>query len=196
MVLLPAAASSKSCSEAFRLVKEDGTLRLYERWTAAGVREIKAVFRVKAVIPAVVALLQNEKQGTSWNSGTTSYKIVRHPGDSGWITYVRYNIPWPLSDQDCCLGYVYRGRDNGGTAELMFESVSSSHFPVYPNITRITGTKGRWILEEQPQGVLQITYFITTDRSKTIPRWVSDPIIHDNLFKTMSRFKGLLEKGV
>ncbi len=43
-------------------------------------------------------------------------------------------------------------------------------------------------------GNVKVTYLITTDRSREIPRWVSDPIVHNNLIKTMSKFKTLAEQ--
>jgi hypothetical protein len=79
-------------------------------------------------------------------------------------------------------------------AVVHFESTAHEKFPVQTKITRISGTKGKWMLEEKKKGITQITYFISTDRSTTLPRWVSDPIVRNNLFETMTAFKNILEK--
>lgn len=180
----------------FKLVKKDNAISLYERWIpgAGGenVREIKAVFLVNTAVPAVVGLFKDQLHGKDWNANASEYKIAPATDPHHWITYIRYDIPWPVDDQDCCL--LYRLRENNGSAEVVFESITDQRFPLCNKTTRITGTRGKWLLEPTPEGPMRITYIVTTDRSRKIPRWVSDPIIHDNLFRTMTKFKGLLEK--
>ncbi|HEY9256704.1 START domain-containing protein [Chitinophaga sp.] len=183
----------------FKLVKQDNAIALYERWIpgAAGenVREIKAVFVVKAAVPAVVGLFKNQARGMEWNTNASDYKIAAASDLQHWITYIKYDIPWPMDDQDCCLLYQYHELGaEGRAAEIIFESTDDGRFPVGSKTTRITGTRGKWIMEPAARGQMKITYMVTTDRSRKIPRWVSDPIIHDNLFRTMTKFKSLLEK--
>lgn len=183
----------------FKLVKQDNAIALYERWIpgAGGenVREIKAVFVVKTAVPSVIGLFKNQARGMEWNTNASDYKIAAASNAQHWITYIKYDIPWPMDDQDCCLLYQYHEpAGEGGATEIIFESTADSRFPLCNKTTRITGTRGKWIMEPATGGQMKITYMVTTDRSKKIPRWVSDPIIHDNLFRTMTRFKSLLEK--
>ena len=189
-----------SISGEYKLVKRDNVLSLYERWMPGAdgesVREIKAVFEVKAAIPAVIALFKDQDQGREWNINASDYRIANGSDTRHWITYIKYDIPWPMDDQDCCLLYQYHEpAGKGETAEVMFLSTTDSRFPLLHKTTRITGTKGKSLMEPQAAGQLKITYTVTTDRSKKIPRWVSDPIIHDNLFRTMTKFKVLLENN-
>jgi hypothetical protein len=144
----------------------------------------------------VVALFRDQHQGREWNINASDYRVAAGNDAQHWITYIKYDIPWPMDDQDCCLLYHYReAAAKGETAEVEFLSTTDHRFPRLPKTTRITGTKGKWQMEPQAAGQLKITYTVTTDRSKTIPRWVSDPIIHDNLFRTMTKFKSLLENN-
>lgn len=193
MLIRPAVAHSFS-TDAFKLVKQQGTTSLYERWINSGgaeVREIKAEFIARTDAVSVVDLFKNESKGTQWNTCAKAYRIIPFADPHRWVTYIKYDIPWPMKDQDCLLNYQFR--EHGSVAEIEFESTDRQEFPIRSNVSRITGTRGRMILETQHTGDMKITYLITTDRSSNIPRWVSDPIIHDNLFKTITRFKGLLE---
>jgi hypothetical protein len=200
VLLLSSLLFAGTISGDYKLVKHNSVLSLYERWIpgAGGetVREIKAVFEVKATLPAVVALFRNQALGREWNINASDYRIAAGTDAQHWITYIKYDIPWPMDDQDCCLLYHYREpAAKGETAEVAFLSITDTRFPRLPKTTRITGTQGKWQMEPQAAGQLKITYTVTTDRSKTIPRWVSDPIIHDNLFRTMTKFKSLLENN-
>ncbi|WP_161596777.1 START domain-containing protein [Chitinophaga vietnamensis] len=193
-LLLPLLAESAGV-DTFRLVKKDAVIALYERWISTGsgdkVREIKAVFQVKTNVAAVIGLFKDQQKGREWNINACEYRIIPSNDTSSWLTYIRYNIPWPMDDQDACLHYHYQS--SGTQSEVAFESATNSRFPVQHNTTRITGTRGKWIMEEQGAGTLQVTYLVTTDRNKKVPRWIADPVIHDHLFKTMTRFKSLLE---
>ncbi|MBS0032037.1 START domain-containing protein [Chitinophaga sp. 22321] len=182
----------------FKLVKHDQAISLYERWIpgAGGenVREIKAIFQVKAAVPAIIGLFKDQARGRDWNTNAADYKIAAASDPKHWITYIKYDIPWPMDDQDCCLLYRCQEPAATGATEVIFESTADGRFPLHDKTSRITGTRGKWIIEPVNNGQMKVTYMVTTDRSKKIPRWVSDPIIHDNLFKTMTKFRSLLEK--
>ncbi len=176
----------------FRLVKQSGGIFLYERWIAAAshekVREIKAVFLVRASRAGIVSLLKDPVKGREWNVNAKEYRVLPLPEGDRWISYIQYDIPWPFDNQDCCL--FFQRTDSGVT----FQSVRHSAFPEKDGIMRLTGTKGKWVLENMHSGNVKVTYFITTDRSRKIPRWVSDPIVHNNLVQTMTKFKTLAEQ--
>ena len=183
----------------YKLVKQDEVLSLYERWIPGGegeqVREIKAVFAVKSDVESVINLLIDQARGKEWNINAQKYSVI-HKGDrTNWITYTKYSIPWPFGDQDCCLSYSVRKEAGNPRAGLIsFESVLNNQFPVTTSVTRITGTKGKWQLEDGGNGHMKVTYIVSTNRSKKVPRWISDPIVRNNLFNTMTTFRNILEK--
>lgn len=183
----------------YKLVKKDAVLSLYERWIPGGqgelVREIKAVFVVKSDVESVINLLTDQARGKDWNINAEKYNVL-HSGDrTNWITYTRYSIPWPFGNQDCCLSYkVQKDASNLRTGIIGFESTLNNQFPVTASATRITGTKGMWLLEDAGNGHMKVSYIISTHRSKKVPRWISDPVVRNNLFATMSTFKSILEK--
>lgn len=179
-------------TEEFRLVKQSGNIFLYERWIAAGndekVREIKAVFLVRASRTSLISLLKDPAKGREWNVNAKEYRILPLPEANRWISYIQYDIPWPFDNQDCCLAFQCTD------SEVSFQSTQHSAFPEKSGIMRLSGTRGKWLLENMHSGNVKVTYLITTDRSRKIPRWVSDPIVHSNLIKTMSKFKTLAEQ--
>ncbi len=200
-LLLPALFCINFCSAGdFKLIKAERNISLYERWVRHNghtVRELKADFTVKAATARdVVALLKNPAKWARWNTNASNYKIAYTGNDAVWLTYVRYKIPWPMDDQDCSLKYTFNKSDlNSPVCNIYFEAFATEKFPVVKNVTRITGTLGKWMVEKLSNGSLKITYQIVTDKSASVPRWVSDPIVHDNLFKTISEFRKLLEQA-
>lgn len=185
-------------TDEFKLVKYQNSVALYERWVQHNgeeVRELKAEFTIKAQDKeAFIQLLRDEKKGLAWNANVINYRVLPGKTSRQWMVYLKYDIPWPLNDNDCLLSFSYANPEpDEKVTEILFSSTESSHFPVTEGVNRITGTKGKWILEDIG-GSFKVTYFIATDRSRTIPRWISDPLIHDNLCRTMTAFKRLLEE--
>ncbi|WP_315820327.1 START domain-containing protein [Paraflavitalea speifideaquila] len=183
----------------FKLVKQDEVLSLYERWIPGGqgeqVREIKAVFIVRSDVESVINLLIDQAKGKEWNTNARKYNVLHTGNRTNWITYTRYSVPWPFGDQDCCLSYnVHKESANPRMAVISFESALNNQFPVTTSVTRITGTKGKWLLEDAGYGHMKISYIVSSHRSKKVPRWIADPIVRNNLFTTMTTFKSILEK--
>lgn len=73
-------------AEEFTLVKQSGGIFLYERWIAAAnhekVREIKAVFLVRASRAGVVSLLKDPVKGREWNVNAKEYRVLPLPEDT------------------------------------------------------------------------------------------------------------------
>lgn len=191
------ATTARHKADEFRLLKRRHAIALYERWIRHNgneVRELKAEFTARTdKAENLVRLLKNESLGLEWNSDARIYEVVEGKEPDAWLLYLQYDIPWPLDDYDCLLAYRYEETPgNGILAEISFKSITSDRFPVSGSVSRITGIQGKWVLEEQA-GCLKVTYLLATDRNEKVPRWVADPIVHDNMFKTMTKFRNCLE---
>lgn len=184
----------------FKIIKKQGAITLYERWitgtTREPVRELKAEFLVESDIESVISLLKNQPAGITWNKNASLYKIANTLNATQWINYIKYNMPAMFDDQECCLLYKMPPSFsvNQEVCVINFESTACQLFPLNADVKRITGINGQWRLEQQQNHLLKITYIISSDRNTNIPRFISDPIVHNNLFNTMGNFKNILEK--
>lgn len=179
----------------YTLVKQEGGIFLYEKWIAVPggqtVRELKVVFYAKTGPDRVLAVLKDPAKGKEWNQRVKEHQVLEEKGKPGWITYTHYSIPWPVGDQDCCLAYTLRKNDR--YTELLFTGTSHPLFPQRENTGRIGGIQGKWLLEQQMNGLLKVTYTICSDKSKKLPKWVTDPVIHNNMIKSIGKFITILE---
>jgi hypothetical protein len=192
---LRALGHQSSDTTAFSLVKTSDGVSLYERWysTAGGdrARELRARFFVKADPMAAVALIRDERRGTGWNTGTKIYRVVSSDS-AAWLCHIEYNLPWPLSDQECVLLFNERFEDR--CVEVAFRGVDHPAFTARRNVQRIEDISGKWIFIRTQNGIA-VEYFITTKPSSTLPAWVTDPIIRSNLISTLTSFRAILEAG-
>lgn len=188
-----AGRQESSDTTAFTLVKTYDGVRLYERWySIAGgeqARELKARFDVKSDAAAAVALIRDQGRGTTWNSRTKKYRILPS-GTDAWLCHIEYDFPWPVSDQDCVLEFSERLID--GFLEVSFKGMDDPAFPARHNVQRIRNIAGKWVFRRAEDGI-SVEYFITTKPSTTLPAWITDPIIRNNLMTTLTSFRGILE---
>ena len=181
-------------STGYILAKKAKGIELYEKWidisSELKAREVKVVYTVQATMESAAALLDNEAKAIHWNKGSRLYRIIPMD-DNSWGSYIQYDLPWPLDNQDCVLQYnaYYLAYNN---IVIDFRSVDHEIFPTLKNVSRLDKVKGRWTFKETPNGT-RVEYLITTTPSTTLPRWVTDPIVRNNLIDTMDEFRNILE---
>jgi hypothetical protein len=177
----------------FVLVKENDGISIYERWLTIKpdqqAREIKATFLLRARPNEAVALIKDESRGRQWNKNTRAYKIISQ-NDNNWFGYIQYDLPWPVSNQDCVL--QYNQNYSGNSLRVEFHEARHPSFPIQKRIQRIPEINGRWIFTETEMGVA-VEYYISTTPSTTLPGWLTDPIIRNNLIETLQVFREILE---
>ena len=176
----------------FVLVKTVKGINLYERWLmiAPGepAREVKAVFTVDAEMGEVASLIKDESLALQWNKNTKVYSVNLVDYDV-WICYIQYDLPWPVSNQDCVLQYAQHYQAD--KINIHFNGTDHPLFPLRDGVDRIHEIKGKWVVTRS-EGNIKIEYYVTTTPSKTLPRWITDPIIRNNLIETMLAFRKIL----
>jgi len=176
----------------FKLVKVKGGVHLYERWVEIGpglkVRELKAEFTTEAGVETLLGLLSDASRAYRWMQALEEFRLVEKQGPKVWTSYIRYKVPWPLEDQDVVLKYQVSAVN--GLHSVSFQSVTNASCPVKEGVTRMQGVSGSWNFQPQNSGQTKVTYFIITRNRSNMPRWLTDPIIQDNLLDTMIAFNG------
>lgn len=188
---------SYSYASDFEKVGEQKQVTLYERWipseTGEQVRELKAEFTIQSDLATIVQLLKDEAKGKNWNVNATDHRIRSTSNPAHWLTYTLYDIPWPFDDQDCLVRYELKNSQS--QTIIGFESILDKRFPIKTKVDRVTGVQGSWVLKQIDRGRIRVVYRITSDRSSKVPRWISDKVIHSNLYSTMAAFKAEAEKA-
>jgi hypothetical protein len=146
---------------------------------------------VNATPAQAVALLKDQSKGSKWNRRTEIYKVLPSANENSWISYVLYDLPWPVGDQDLCLQYTMKASPN--VTEVLFQSVTSNQFPVMKGAGRISGTRGKWLFEKNGKEKMKVTYIVSANRNSKLPRVITDPLVRDNMIESMDLFTSLLE---
>ncbi|MFZ6013430.1 MAG: hypothetical protein ACOYXT_24015, partial [Bacteroidota bacterium] len=184
-------------AEGFQLVREDGDIRIYERWIIfpksnppIKAREVKGDWFVSASLEDAAAMLGDEKKITQWQDHVTEFKVYPQ-NDTVWFEYSYHDIPWPVSDQDHFLEYNLKEK-NPNELFITFESkVNNLLAPVREGVTRMQ-LSGSWRLTQVNSQKVKVSYRILS-KPIGIPRIFTDPVIRNNLMSTIKAYTKVLE---
>lgn len=191
--------SQPGTNDGFELVRHEDSIVVYERWVTfpksnppISAREVKSEFFIRGNMQDALSLIQDESQIGVWQKHVSEFKVYRQ-SDSVWHEYSYHDIPWPVSDQDHFLQYTIQESPHGGLF-ILFESVPNEKLaPPRKGVSRMT-LSGSWYFEELGPGKIKATYRILS-MPGNVPRFVTDPVIRNNLMSTVRAYISILESG-
>lgn len=186
--------------DGFELVRDEDNISVYERWVTfpksnppVTAREVKSEFYIKGDIHNALSLMRDESKIGAWQKHVSEFKIYPRT-DSVWHEYSYHDIPWPVSDQDHFLRYTIRDPVEKDGIFLTFETVHDKKLaPERKNVSRMT-LAGSWYFQTLPDGRMKVTYRILS-MPGNLPRFITDPVIRNNLLSTVKSYIKILESG-
>ena len=105
-----------------------------------------------------------------------------------WVSYLVFDMPWPLKKQDlivkCNLTW-----DMEHEVYLISLLSAPEYIPRKKGVKRIEHFDGTWSLQQSDLNVTQVEYVAAAAGKSPLPRWVTEPIVHNNLIKLMSNLR-------
>ncbi len=180
-------------------VKKAGNITIYERWLIfpksdppVKAREVKTEFTYNNSIYAGLHLIQSELKIKQWQDHVSEFKVFKQKDTTTWFEYSYHDIPWPVSDQDHLLVYKlnHLAPDN---LFIAFESIVDDKLAaVKKGVTRMH-LSGSWQLQKIGPNKVKATYRILST-PLNIPKFLTDPIIRNNMMTTIEEYISILEK--
>ncbi len=184
----------------FLLARADEHVAIYYRWMEAGdnrmARQLKAVFTVESTPEAVLSVIRDDRSFTGWMSGTKTYYRVKSVDVNQWYSYVQFEVPWPLNNQDCILRYTLQEKKEEQSFHVEIQG-TPAYMKEFEGVKRISHLQIRWILTRTAQNQTRVEYYVFSNQVSKVPKKITDPIIQGNLLRTMNAFRNtVLERRV
>jgi hypothetical protein len=182
----------KAAETEYKLLKVDNNIFLYSKWVPVDdtrlARRLKVVFVVEGSAAGILSELRHDETFSQWMKNCKSYYRVRTVSLNDWYSYVQYSVPWPLYNQDLILHYMVRDTQEKGTTRIQIEGVPNL-IKTFDRVTRIMNFDGEWIMQELENNKVRVEYSMFTNIKPSFPLWITDPIIQNNLLRTMGAFR-------
>jgi len=196
-IILPGMASdpvirnTTAAAPAYTLAKSESGINLYTRWLPVddtrSARQVKVCFAVDAPMAAVQATLLDDAQVSLWMKGTCEYRRLTDTTAGMWHTYIRFSIPWPLNDQDCIIRYAVV-KQTPSCYEITIDG-EPGFLELKDGVKRISHMTGSWKLMHVSPSRTLVEYTIFSAEPSSFPKWITDPIIQNNMIDSMEAFR-------
>ena len=181
----------------YQLIKKDESIMLYSRWIKVTdelyTRQLQAVFTIHSSVQHIVSVIRNEKLASSWIKGAVTFYHIKQTSSDQWYTYTLFKIPWPFESQDIVSRYKLIKPDDE-SLNILIVSVPDL-IPVKQNTSRVIHYEAIWKLVAAGNGITRVEYSVFSNQAPVYPRWITDPIIQNNLINSLSALRNLSEKS-
>jgi hypothetical protein len=178
----------------WRLAREDYGIKIFTRWVNVHdnlkVRQLKGEMIVDRPVAHVAELIVDEDVVPQWLNRVLEHKNLKESGPDEFITYTLFNLPWPFENQDLVAKNIV---SKSGEGTIIKIDGMPEFIPEKQGVSRIEEFEGLWRLTRLNNGKTKVEYTIITKTKPIAPRWITDPIINNNFWTTMSNLQKMLE---
>lgn len=194
-VLIVSSFSADGQATDWELQIDKKDIKIFSRWKEQTgdhkVREIKATFTVTASPEKLITILKDADKAADWMVGAKTSALLAVHSPTSWYAYTEFDLPWPLQNQDLVAHYKL-DPSNHKVKKINIEA-HPDYRPEYDKIERMQHFEACWSFEPIGDGQTRIVYCAFTYRKPSAPRWISDPVVQNSLWKTMNGFREIAE---
>jgi hypothetical protein len=151
----------------------------------AGLNAVKAHSTFKVSGNDIVNYLLSTERQIKDIPNCVYSKILKQEGDSVFIFYQKYDLPWPISDRDI----VYKVVITKTASSIIVNSeVIPNYLPINPHFIRVKELVAHWDLTNKPGNITDACYMVIANPAGSIPAWFLNLFLVDgpyNSFKLM-----------
>lgn len=179
----------------YKLVVDEDFVRIYERWVSqkeqGTVREVKVEFTVYADAQRILDCLQQESLINQWTQNHKACKVVAKD-KANWEVSILYPVPWPARNKEGIIAHSVKRFSQEGF-HVALSSLDHPPYRLDPSASLLGKTAGSWTATRQKTGAFLMTYKVVTQQDQVLPRWVTDPIVRNNLVHSMVALRDLAQ---
>lgn len=157
-----------------------------------GEYQMRLTTTVNTTLNACVGLLKDASSYAKWMEGTSTSRLLKEPNPSEIYFYGTSDLPWPISDRDFAMhGSMVQ---NPKTKVVNVNSTTvPTYYPTQKDFVRLKYYKINMVLTPLKKGQTQVQCDVFLNIKEGLPEWLIDWFAADRLFKTMHKFKQLVQ---
>jgi len=164
---------------------------VYTRKVAgSAILEYKADVIVKAPIPKVIALFEDEKQIPRWYYQCVHSELVEHDGPDKEVIYLVLHLPWPVAARDFVFSRT-RTKDLSGVVTYSLKALPD-RLPHVKGMIRVNSIESIWRFKSLADGKTDIYFQQHTDPAGSIPASLLNQIGVQAPFYSLRNFRKLI----
>jgi len=180
MISWPLAAQS------WNFVKEKDGIKIYTREEdGKSLKSYKGVTDIKASAENIFALIEDVNNTDWWDKNLTQIKVLFYEKYKRAQYYLVYDLPWPVPDRDLCVDVTVTIDKMTGERRITAVPLTGI-IPERKDIIRIKDYRQTWTVVPAGNDMTHVILEGFVDPAGKIPDWISNLLIIDSPFKTIS----------
>ena len=147
-------------------------------------REIKAVTEVPQSPEALLALMVDYPNATTWRRNVKRVTKDRSIDEDNWFIHYVTDLPWPLDDRVAYLRCQVLRDNKSGTITYAFESA-----PTEGGLGEKETLSGSYMFVPQGNGKTEVSYQVILDSPIQVPDWLANALIGGSFMTQMEMLK-------
>jgi hypothetical protein len=189
-------ASDDVTDSKYKLIRSDNGIQLYYKWINITENHKVRVLKLQLIIDESISDIRNtvidEKQLKEWLSSVKENSRIKLIDSNNWYSYIQFEAPWPLKNQDCILKYNINHENN--RINICFKNVPD-YINYIEGVKRMGHLKGKWVLTPINEKKTLVEYEMYSNQTPVFPRWIVDPIIQKAMWKSIDNFRQLVNES-
>jgi len=176
--------------------KEDkkNNIKIYTRKVeGSNFKEYKAVMKIKATVPSLVALVDDISACSRWIHTCNEGRLLKRVSPKQSYTYTINEAPWPVSDRDAIVLNTISQESTKGPVRIDILGVPD-YAPEKENLVRVNMIKGHWLFTPLGDGMTEVTYQVHNDPGGNLPSWLVNSVVVTQPYNTMINMKKLVKE--
>lgn len=156
-------------------------------------RAVRGEMVVKASVKALVALVEDMEACPDWAALCKEARVEKRVSDSESYAYIYNDIPFPVTDRDVYTHVVWSR--NAETKRVTMTSTASEGGTPKSKAVRIEKAVSQWHFTPLEDGTTKVENFAHIDPNGPTPAWITNLMLVDSPYKSMSKMRAIVEAG-
>lgn len=182
---------SGAYAEEWKLAKDEDGIKVYTRSVEGSkYKAYRGVVTIKATPERIEQLQEDTASSCKWLYRCQQLKVLKQQGQDTW-TYMRIEMPWPVTARDVVLHITTEQAGNGGFVRHL--KGEPTYTPPADGYVRVSSFDGKWQVLPKAPGSVEVTYEAQSEPGGSIPSWLANSFVVDAPFNTLQGLRNAAE---
>ncbi len=157
-------------------------------------RAILSIMEVEATTKQLAALVMDLDNCPNWAAMCKSAEIIERI--SATESYVRSinDAPFPVKDRDVIAHVTWSYNQTSGKV-FMRSDATPNRLPKRKGLVRVQYASSEWHFTPKANGIVLVENYAHVDPTGSVPAWLTNLIIVDSPYKTLTNMRELISNG-
>nr|WP_208733638.1 START domain-containing protein [Pseudomonas duriflava] len=175
----------------WKLAKDEDGIKVYTRsMEGSKYKAYRGIVQIKATPEQIAQLQENATTSCAWLYRCQQLKVLKQQGREGW-TYMRIEMPWPVTARDVVLHVTSEQLASGGFLRRL--KGVPDYIPPVEGYIRVSSFDGTWQVTPKTADNVEVIYEAQSEPGGSVPSWLANSFVVDAPFNTLQRLRKTAE---